>query len=49
MYSNGDVYEGALEHEKKQGNGKYISVDGTVYDGDYNDELRHGNGVLTCR
>jgi len=44
---NGAMYEGALEDDKRHGQGKLTYANGDVYKGALEDDKRHGQGKLT--
>jgi hypothetical protein len=42
------MYEGQMEHGKRQGQGKYTwGAQGAVYEGEYVDNRRQGVGIMT--
>ena len=43
-YSNGDVYEGEILNDLKDGSGTYYYENGEMYDGLFSDDLIHGYG-----
>ena len=45
--ANGDVFEGHMEHGKKQGKGVYTWKGGCIYSGNYEENRRSGHGVMT--
>jgi hypothetical protein len=46
-YPNGEVYEGNLTNNLKNGKGIYKYKDGSSYEGDWRDDQREGEGKLT--
>ena len=45
-YSNGDIYVGSWEKDKKKGQGVFTSFDGNSYDGEWLNNKEHGKGVF---
>ena len=46
-YSNGAIYDGDFNEDKKVGKGVYIYADGSKYTGEFFDDNMHGKGVIT--
>jgi hypothetical protein len=46
VYENGDVYEGELKDDKRNGKGKFVCKTGTLYEGDWKDDKKHGKGTM---
>ena len=46
-YANGDVYDGELKDDKRNGRGKITYEDGDVYDGEWKDDSKNGRGKMT--
>jgi hypothetical protein len=43
-YSDGDVYEGQFQNNKKNGYGVYKYSSGNIYEGEMKDDKKHGFG-----
>ncbi len=46
-YANGDVYEGAFQNDKRQGQGTFRGTDGYVYEGEWVEGRIEGQGTVT--
>jgi hypothetical protein len=46
-YPNGDVYEGEIKNDKKNGKGTLIFANGTYYEGEWKDDKMYGLGKLS--
>jgi hypothetical protein len=46
-YTNGDTYEGEIENDTPNGNGKIVWANGDSYDGEWKDGKLNGQGTYT--
>jgi len=46
-FASGDVYEGNVENDLRNGHGKYTSSNGNVYEGNWKNNYRNGHGTKT--
>ena len=45
-YAGGDVYDGEVKYDQRNGHGVYRFADGDIYEGEFKDNLFNGHGAL---